>query len=147
MKTNATLLALACLLLTLAPFRTSHGQNQYERQVLQQLQSAAFAFTSAGYAPVIADGSHLAQGETMTYTVTLQTGASYMLMGVCDQDCRDLDLALYDGYGNLVSADETEDAAPVVDVTVATGGDFTLEVTMYRCSEDICFYGVGVYGQ
>lgn len=135
------------MFLTLAPFRTTYGQNQYEQQVLQQLQHASFAFTSAGYTPIIADGGSLGQGETMTFTVTLQTGSSYMLMGVCDQDCRDLDLALYDGYGNLISADETEDDAPVVDVTVTTGGDFTLEVTMYQCSEDICYYGVGLYRQ
>jgi hypothetical protein len=147
MKTNATLLALSCMALILVPFRTTYGQNQYEQHVLQQLQSASSAFTSAGYTPVISDGGSLAQGETMTYTVTLQKGASYMLMGVCDQDCMDLDLALYDGYGNLISADETEDDVPVVDVTVTTGGDFTLEVTMYHCSEAICYYGVGIYGQ
>jgi hypothetical protein len=147
MKTNPTLLALACMFLILAPFRTTYGQNQYEQQVLQQLQQASSAFISAGYTPIIADGGSLAQGETMTYTVTLQTGASYMLMGVCDQDCMDLDLALYDGYGYLISTDKTEDDLPVVDLTVATGGDFTLQVTMYQCSEAICYYGVGVYGQ
>ena len=147
MNTRATFLALFCMFLTLASVQTTYGQNQYEQQVLQQLQQASSAFTSAGYSPVIADGGSLAQGETMQFTVTLQAGASYMLMGVCDQDCSDLDLALYDGYGNLVSADETTDDAPVVDVTVATGGDFTLEATMYQCSESICYYGVGIYGQ
>ena len=67
-------------------------------------------------------------------------------MGVCDEDCQDLDLELYDGYGNLISQDDSVDDAPVVEVSVVQGGAFTLRVMMYECTEDPCYYGFGVFG-
>ena len=135
------------VLLALAPLRMAVAQNQYEQQVLQQLESASMVFTSAGYTPVIGDGDKLDHQASETYTVTLKAGRSYVLMGVCDEDCLDLDLELYDGSGNLISQDNTEDDAPIVEVNVATGGDFTLKVTMYECNNNPCYYGVGLYGE
>jgi len=55
-------------------------------------------------------------------------------------------MALYDGYGNLISRDDSEDDVPTVEVTVTQGGDFTLQVTMYNCNQNPCYYGVGLYG-
>ena len=147
MKTYSTLTLLLFLALVLAPLRTAVAQDQYEQQVLAQLEAASMVFTSAGYTPIIGDGGKLAHGATETYSVTLEAGHSYMLMGVCDEDCLDLDLALYDGYGDLVSRDDSEDDAPVVEVSVAVGGEFTLQVTMFQCNAAPCYYGVGLYGQ
>ncbi len=104
------------------------------------------AFTSAGYIPVIEDGGRLIHGASETYTVTLEAGRTYILMGVCDEDCLDLDMELYDGYGNLISRDDSEDDVPTVEVSVTNGGDFTLQVTMFECNENPCYYGVGLYG-
>ncbi len=146
MKSYSTLLVLLFTCLALAAGRTAHGQNQYEQQVLQQLRDASFVFTDMGYTPVISGGGNLEQGSSETYDVPVQAGATYAIVGVCDQDCGDLDLALYDPYGNLVSYDQTDDDAPVVEVTATSGGTFTLQVTMFQCSDNPCYYGVGLYG-
>lgn len=60
------------------------------------------------YSPTLTrfnNGGQLTHGDSEAYTVTLEAGSSYMLRGVCDEDCLDLDLALYDGYGKLISHD------------------------------------------
>ena len=67
-------------------------------------------------------------------------------MGVCDEDCSDIDLSLLDGYGNLVVEDIEVDDAPVIEFTVTASGDFTLGVEMYECSVEPCYYGVGLFG-
>lgn len=67
-------------------------------------------------------------------------------MGVCDADCGDLDLALYDENGNLVSEDETTDDVPAVTVEPRWTGPFTLRVDMYQCTEEPCVYGFTVVG-
>ena len=146
MKGYSTLTLFLFLLVVLAPVRTAIAQDRYEQQVLQQLGEASMAFTSVGYIPIIEDGGKLDQGSSETYTAPLETGHTYILMGVCDEDCLDLDMALYDGYGNLISRDDSEDDVPTVEVTVTQGGDFTLEVTMYNCNQNPCYYGVGLYG-
>ncbi|MEM1271776.1 MAG: hypothetical protein AAGI08_17135 [Bacteroidota bacterium] len=131
-----------------APWQSATAQTaeEYVEQLLVQLDAAADVFEEEGFLPVMADGDVLEQGESQLYTVTLEEGISYLLLGVCDEDCSDLDLELYDGYDNLISEDDMEDDAPVVDVFVKQSGDFTLKVTMYACSENPCYYGVGVYG-
>ena len=145
MRNCSTLALFLFVLLVLAPPRTAFAQDQYVQQVLDQLEAASAEFISAGYTPIMGDGGVLDHEASDTYTVTLQTGRSYTLMGVCDEDCPDLDLELYDGYGELVSRDNSTDAYPIVDVSVAQGGDFTLRVTMYQCNANPCYYGVGVY--
>lgn len=136
------------VLLALAPLRSAVAQNQYEQQVLVQLEGAAEGFTSEGFTPILTVGDNLNHQEWATYAVTLKAGRSYFLMGVCDEDCLDLDLELFDGNGNLISQDNTESDLPVVEVNVATGGAFTLRVTMHTCDiQAPCYYGFGVYGE
>ena len=106
-KRYSTLTLFLFLLVVLAPLRTAIAQDRYEQQVLQQLGEASMAFTSVGYIPIIEDGGKLDQGSSETYTVPLETGYTYILMGVCDEDCLDLDMATYEGYGNLSSRDDS----------------------------------------
>ena len=54
------------------------------------------------------------------------------IYGSCDGDCYDLDLALFDSAGNLVSHDAAGDAAPVV--VAPYDGYFYVEVSMPNCS-------------
>ena len=136
------------ILLALVPLRMAVAQNQYEQQVLDQLEGAAMGFMTGDIMPILTEGDMLDHQESETYTITLKAGRTYFLMGVCDEDCLDLDLELYDGSGNLISQDNTDDDAPIVEVNVATGGDFTLKVTMYDCDiQAPCYYGVGLYGE
>jgi len=82
--------------------------------------------------------------QTRTIPVELDRGIEYVVIGVCDQDCTDLDLQLRQLDGTVVSTDTTEDDLPVVSVTVARSGKFNIIVSMAACSDEPCWYGVGV---
>ena len=77
------------------------------------------------------DSDVLAQGQTMTYTVTLYRGVSYVLFAAGDENIRDLDIFLYDENGNLIDRDTSNDNIPVVSVTPKWTGSFKLNVRNY----------------
>ena len=66
---------------------------------------------------------------------------SYRILGVCDNDCRDLDLALYDENGKLIGSDQKVDDLPAVSVTPSWTGPFTVRATMASCRTRQCLYG------
>jgi hypothetical protein len=67
-------------------------------------------------------------------TVNLRAGWIYSIIGVCDDDCGDLDLQLHDENGNAVATDFIEDAYPFVTVEPQWDGPFTLSVEMPSCA-------------
>ena len=71
-------------------------------------------------------------GANETVDITLPVGSDYILMGVCDLDCLDLDLSLMGG-GIELSEDTTDDDWPLVEVTPTSNPDYQVKVTMYNC--------------
>jgi len=80
-------------------------------------------------------------------TLNLHAGTTYALIGVCDQDCTDIDLRLYDSDGDEVDSDLKTDDKPIVQIAPRVTGEYRVKVTMASCSTSPCFYGVGVYGK
>ena len=90
---------------------------------------------------------HLRDDMTDSYTFTLRGGQAYRIKGVCDEDCSDIDFRLYDEHGNLVDSDTASDDIPIVKITPAWTGEFRLDVKMYRCNANPCYFGIGVFGR
>ena len=86
----------------------------------------------------------LNSGETDSFSVNLRQGYQYKIMGVCDKDCKDLDFKLFDDNGNQVSSDSSADSMPIVDVAPKWSATFKLQVNMYSCTRNPCFYGLTV---
>ena len=86
-----------------------------------------------------------ADGSTVV-SLTLAPGSDYTLLGVCDEDCNDLDLALYQGNEEIV-ADATTDDWPILKVTPSSSGDYRVKVTMYECSTNSCGYQLSVWSR
>jgi S1-C subfamily serine protease len=82
--------------------------------------------------------------QSHTIPVTLDRGMKYTVLGTCDRDCTDLDLAIRQIDGTVVSEDVEADDVPIVSVTVGRSGTFHILVTMAACSVEPCWYGVGV---
>lgn len=80
-------------------------------------------------------------------TLNLRSGINYGLIGVCDSDCADVDLKLYDENYGLIATDTRSNSTPVVTVTPRWAGRFYLEVDMENCQANYCYYGVGVFGR
>lgn len=149
---GARLLLTAAAFLALTQIATQTAQAQdaakYEAQVRVQLDAVAEVAAENGYEQthdyVIdrLDGD----GED-SFTLTLEEGVTYTIASVCDEDCSDVDIRLYDENENLIDADESADDVPITEVTPAWTGEFTITVHMYECKREPCFYGIGVFGR
>lgn len=128
---------------------TRIAQNdRWTNQVRSQLIQASIAIGLVNYRmthnPFIGDLGRRGQDDI---TLNLKRGTSYAIVGVCDNDCRDIDLALYDDNGNLVASDTRNDYTPVVRITPRWNAQFTIRVIMVSCSNAPCRYGIGAFGQ
>lgn len=92
----------------------------------------------------VQDGS-LNDDATTQVTVALVGGRETMLVGVCDGDCSDLDLTLYDPNGNQVASDLQTDDVPILRTSSKTTGAYSVKVTMATCTVDPCRYAVQAF--
>lgn len=90
------------------------SSNQFVETVKQQLIKAAQAAVRAGFRlthdPFV---DRLGNGGNDDITLNLRKGTSYVIVGVCDDDCKDMDLKLYDDNGRLVDSDTAADDTPI----------------------------------
>jgi hypothetical protein len=84
----------------------------------------------------------LNNGATATHFINLNANVSYTIGAVCDEDCTDIDMSLYDENGNLVSEDVLEDNYPVVNVAPIRNAQFRLVLSMFACSIEPCRYQI-----
>ncbi len=87
----------------------------------------------------------LDEDEKDTWTMTLYGGNDYLIIGACDGDCGDLDIALLDEYDNTVARDTETDDVPVVELSLKNQGRYQIQVTMYSCSVEPCYFGLGIF--
>lgn len=114
--------------------------------IATQMALAEAASERAGYTRSNHDRQFdkLNSGETDSFNVNLRQGYKYKIIGVCDKDCKDLDFKLFDDNGNQVSSDSSADSMPIVDVSPKWSAKFKLQVKMYSCTQNPCFYGLTV---
>lgn len=127
---------------------TAHAQDQWERVVRSQLQQVGSASEGRGYQMdhEIYMG-RLDDDATTNLTLNLDAGKAYEIWGVCDQDCSDIDMVLYDDNNNEIDSDLLTDDKPLVEVTPRHSGGFRIKVTMATCRVNPCRYGVGVWSK
>ncbi|HET7042645.1 MAG TPA: hypothetical protein VFI13_11520, partial [Gemmatimonadales bacterium] len=126
----------------------AQAQDQWERVVRSQLQQVGTASEGRGYSM-----SHdifmgrLDDDANTNLTLNLDAGKAYEIWGVCDQDCSDIDMVLYDENDNEVDSDLLTDDKPLVEVTPRHAARFRIKVTMASCRANPCRYGVGVWSR
>jgi hypothetical protein len=129
-----------------ASVAAQNAQNAWEVQVKHLLENNHDLVAQLGgrESHEIMTG-HLDRGASTWIRYQLDADVSYLFAGVCDEDCSDLDLRLYDETGTLVDADVESDDGPMVRVTPKHSATFRLRVTMARCTDSPCYFGVAVY--
>ncbi len=139
--------AAAVALAVLAPSARAQ-ENQWRSQVESYLKQKSKRLSDMGYAQTHETqiGS-LADDDNESFNLTLHSGTKYALVGVCDNDCTDLDLVLYDADGNQVDSDVQVDDVPIVQVTPSETMRYRVKVMMATCKTNPCWYGIGVYGK
>jgi hypothetical protein len=111
-----------------------------------QLDSAGVLMSGNGFRlqDDIVSGD-LRTGQDEQFELELEGGKTYIIVGVCDGDCSDLDMALTTAAGADVSSDFQDDDVPMVTVEVERGATYNLMVRMAACSVEPCAFGVGVF--
>jgi len=140
--------AVLCAPLVLLPPTFAQAQSRHVEHIRARLQEATALFGDAGYSathdPYI---NSLNDGHFRTSTLTLQKGVTYSILGVCDEDCADIDLVLFDENQNRIDADSLANAYPMLEVTPRWTGTFTIRAEMHDCAYSPCYYGIGVFGE
>lgn len=72
----------------------------------------------------------LTEGQTRDFSVELEGGKCYAILGVGDNGVRNLDLVLKDGAGTTIDQDVEVDARPIVRVCPEQSGRYTMTVGM-----------------
>ncbi|HET7234346.1 MAG TPA: PPC domain-containing protein [Longimicrobium sp.] len=99
-------------------------------------------YTQAASRPATGALNH---GLSEAVDVTLNGGREYLLVGVCDQDCGDMDLRLSTPSGAVLAQDMANDDTPVLQFTAPSTGSFRVRVMMANCTANPCYYGVALY--
>jgi hypothetical protein len=145
MKSRARVLAPVLLGLAILATGSVAFGGQFTDQVRAQLLVAGVALVNGGYELVDQDTGQLHLNRYEDLRISLRGNRRYIFTGVCDQDCGDLDLYLYDENDNLIDKDEEVDDYPMVSVTPAWNGEFVVRVRMAHCANQPCFYGLGTF--
>lgn len=82
---------------------------------------------------------------TVDVPVTLVAESEYVIQGVCDADCRNLDLSLMDPAGRAIWTKEYADTSPEIRGTAAQSGTYVVRVLMRACASPRCGFGVAFY--
>ncbi|MBC7767263.1 MAG: toll/interleukin-1 receptor domain-containing protein [Phycisphaerales bacterium] len=129
-----------------APAQTPAGD--YQQQILARLAQVEQAFVAQGFQQLSPPASgQLPQGQYANVPATLEVGLEYRVIGVCDNDCANFDLFLYDQNNNVISQDNLQDATPIVSVAPQWTGPFTVQAVMQNCTVAPCYYALVLYGR
>jgi len=122
------------------------AQNQYQQQITNQINRAATTVKSQGYVadrqPMMGSLNDDANESVM---INLNSGVHYAFIGVCDNDCTDVDLQLFGGDGTKIAEDLDTDDTPVLQFIAPYTGQFRMRVLMPTCNTNPCYYGVQVF--
>lgn len=141
--------ALAVLLAgaTLAAPAPARAQSRWREQVNTQIDQAAKILRERGFAKTDTYDGSLNHDASESLTLALRAGRQYAVLAVCDNDCTDIDLRIYDANDKEIDADIQDDDKPVVTLAPESDGKFRLKITMAKCATSPCFYGVGLFAK
>jgi hypothetical protein len=124
---------------------------QQSRQVVvRQLESVPSMARGQGYSldrGAFGTGSLvglLPASGTVALEMELRAGTEYMIVGVCDEDCDDLDLRMNDADSETLDDDLLDDDAPILTFTPRKSGPHSLIISMASCSANSCYFGLSV---
>lgn len=127
---------------------SSKKSDDMDREVAMQLGLFSMVAEDEGFAFThdVVSGK-LGEGDSKQYNFQLRKGKEYRILTACDGNCSDMDGKLLDENGNTVSKDFDSDDLPMLEADPKWTGDFTLKLTMHRCSKEPCDYAVAIFGK
>lgn len=126
---------------TLNPVKTRFSQ-QASLQLVEIAETLGVATQEMSQKPYV---ESLWQDESSYFPLKLKEGKNYAILGVCDKDCEDIDLKLYDNNGKIIDYDTASDNTPLVTVTTEETQELKIKIEMSTCAVAPCYYGIGVF--
>ncbi len=136
-------IAVGLALLVATPARAQG--DRWERQVRGQLERAAASLVAKGAVRSLATRvGMLDTDESASFTLTLQAGVSYVVVGTCDEDCERLGLVLSDLSSHDLAADRASENTPMVRLVPHQTASYRVKVVMETCRMNPCRFGVAL---
>ena len=140
--------ALLVVALGFATATEALAQASFQQQVRSYLSRAASSVMQHGYTadrdPVT---GNLNSGARESMMINLAGGTRYAIVGVCDNDCSDVDLRIWDPSGTKLAEDIATDDTPVLEFTATITGQYRVSVEMPTCSSNPCYWGFQVFSR
>jgi hypothetical protein len=145
---SALLWAATLLAATTLAARPAAAQNTYQQQIIRQLAAHSENPRQHGYSadrgPIF---GQLNDNASDQMRVNLRGGVRYAIIGVCDEDCTDIDLRLYAPDGTKLDEDIALDDYPTLEFVAPVTGQYRLSVEMATCNTNPCYWGVQIYAR
>lgn len=145
---GGTLGTLACVAASISlPGCATTAAPKTSTEVVKDLGREARAIARGrGYpGSQVFNGGALEERESGMLRVRLKGGERYIAIGLCDEQCKDIDLGVYDEDGFEIASDRQEDAIPIVELVLDEEATAFFRLKMVRCDAQPCQYGLGVY--
>lgn len=134
-----------------APQASISGSEHEQLQTLMRSYLDAGAQANAqGFSPApgISDVIERLQPDAdHRWNVNLAGGTAYRIIGVCDNECSNVDMELLDGSGAVVQSDVLPDDIPIVNITPSANGRYTVRLILKTCTLAPCYVGGRVLQQ
>ncbi|MBL8551118.1 MAG: hypothetical protein JNJ73_14115 [Hyphomonadaceae bacterium] len=147
MRAVAAILA-ACLAVWPQAAAAQGVPSPWVEQVVARLAHIERLLARDGYRRVQGPFSGpLARDGVQLFDITLRGGGDYRIVAVCDSDCRDLDMRLYDQAGTLIAENLDASDVAIVASQPRWTGPFSVEIIMAQCAAAPCYYAAYVYAR
>ena len=94
---------------------------------------------------VVTTSGRLDSGKSSGFPYLLMPGRKYLVVGLCDTQCADLDAGVYEVEGLEIASDTAEDAIPIFELSPDEETTAIIRIKMIRCDLEPCQYALGVY--
>jgi Caspase domain len=147
MISRTNLLGLAAFVATLSPVFAS-AQSEPVEQLQRQFELLDESLLEDGFYPggEMLSG-YLKAGESESVDIWLDAPGDFKVVGVCDNDCSDVDMVLFGPGGEQLVEDLLVDDVPVLEFQANASGNYRLEIRMVTCSIEPCFWGAQRYSE
>ena len=85
--------------------------------------------------------------QVHAWTVRLQRGETYRIIGGCDNECTDMDFELLDPTGKIIERDTLPDSFPIINISPTAAGAYTVRFVMKTCTIGPCYAAARLYHQ
>lgn len=82
------------------------------------------------------ESGNLTAGSASSFDRILMAPDRYTIVGMCDEQCRDIDLAVYDANEQLIEEDVLDDNLPFVSFDAEETGTYRIRMKMWDCTND-----------